>query len=100
MKAAFSHIRRTARSSRALATLLSASMLPVITAMAVALALSGCAGGVRAKAGTPVEIASAHVHSASCGHFRNGDSWYYNRGHVHGPSCGHKLEGGVWINGD
>lgn len=36
-----------------------------------------------------VVVAPAHVHSATCGHYYHGDSWYYDEGHVHGYGCGH-----------
>ncbi len=47
--------------------------------------------------GKEVVIATGHVHTASCGHFRYGDRWFYAPHHRHGVDCGHTTNRGMWI---
>jgi hypothetical protein len=61
----------------------------------------GCARPTRVVVRDPrpqvVVVKAGHVHTARCGHYRHGKTWYLVKGHVHGPRCGHVKVNGVWI---
>ena len=85
-------------SSRFVAT--TAAML-VVCAAALS-ALTGCSSGRPQSlggsvVGEPIEVAPQHVHSASCGHFRRQNRWYYAPDHAHHSGCGHIFRDGVWV---
>ena len=52
---------------------------------------------VREPAPQVVVISKGHVHSAKCGHYRKGNTWYLVKGHKHGKRCGHVKVQGVWV---
>jgi len=82
----------------------SAAVLRIALAGALAVTtvgLFGCVVHPRPAAvvrlGPPVVIATGHLHTDRCGHFRYDGRWYHVSGHVHGPRCGHVRRGGVWV---
>ena len=76
------------------ATLLACLALAVFT-------VTGCARPARVVVRNPhakvVVVANNHHHSAHCGHYRKGNTWYLVKGHVHGARCGHVKVNHVWI---
>ena len=69
----------------------------------VALLTAGCGRTVtRTRVVHPsgakvVVVQKGHVHSARCGHYRHGNTWYVVKGHVHRGGCGHVKVRGVWV---
>ena len=84
--------RHSASTARILSLLLLTYVLSIATA---------CARPTRVVVHDPapkvVVISKGHAHSASCGHYRKGNTWYLVKGHTHGKHCGHAKVHGVWV---
>ncbi|MCI0417537.1 hypothetical protein L0222_32625 [bacterium] len=71
----------------------------LVAVVLLAFSLAGCTvhhHGPRPY-GKVVVVERAHIHTAHCGHYRHGTTWYFAKGHVHGPRCGHVFVSGFWI---
>ena len=75
---------------------------PLVAALAGGLLLSSCVfhgghHGGHSGYGKKIVVTGGHAHSAHCGHYYQGGSWYKLAHHTHGPRCGHYFKGGIWI---
>ena len=73
----------------------------VLAAVALTVALSGCARRtvivLDRSPGRIVVVEKGHSHTAHCGHYHHNGNWYHEKGHSHGRKCGHKKVHGKWV---
>ena len=83
-------------------TLLTTLLTTLFATLSLTLvAVMGCARPARVVVRAPqaqvVTAAHNHKHTARCGHYRKGNTWYLVKGHVHGRHCGHVKVHSVWV---